>query len=53
MFTKKLIKILRQFNEWKRHLWMNACMHDYAKEHGKHGEVKSTKLELKGNNAIW
>jgi len=19
---------------------MNACMHDYSKEHGKHGEVK-------------
>ena len=24
---------------------MNACMHDYAKEHGIHGEVKSIMLE--------
>jgi len=26
---------------------MNACMHDYAKEHRIHGEVKSTMLESK------
>jgi len=24
---------------------MNACMHDYAKEHGKHGEVKVHTME--------
>jgi len=31
---------------------MNACMHDYAKEHGKHGEVKFHNVGVKGNNAI-
>jgi len=32
---------------------MNACMHDYAKKHGKNKEIKSTIMEFKSNNAIW
>ena len=28
---------------------MEACMHDYAKEHGKHDEVKSNMMELRVN----
>jgi len=28
---------------------MNACMHDYAKVHGKHRVVESIMLELRGN----
>jgi len=32
---------------------MNACMHDNAKEHGIHGEVKFHNVGVKGNNAIW
>jgi len=28
------------FNEKKVFLWMDACMHDYAKEYRKHGVVK-------------
>jgi len=28
---------------------MNACMHDYAKEHIKYGEVKSIMLESRVN----
>jgi len=28
---------------------MNACMHDYAKEHRKHGEVKSNMMESRLN----
>jgi len=31
---------------------MNACMHDYAKEHRKHGEVKSTVLEFRVNTTF-
>jgi len=36
------------FDEWKKFSWMNACMHDYAKEQRIHGGVKSTMLEFKG-----
>ena len=33
---------------------MNACMHDYAKEHRNriHGEVKSTMLESRVNTSF-
>jgi len=30
---------------------MNACMHDYAKEHRKHGEVKSNMMESRVNTS--
>jgi len=31
---------------------MNACMHDYAKEHRKHGVVKSLMLESRVNTPL-
>jgi len=30
---------------------MNACMHDYAKVHRKHGVVRSIMLELRGSKS--
>jgi len=32
---------------------MNACMHDYAKEHKEHDEVKFHNVGVKGKCAIW
>ena len=50
MFTKNLYKSFDVLMEKKvAYEWM----HDYAKEHRKHGEVKSTIVGVKGNNVIW
>jgi len=49
MFTKKKTCLSPSILDGKNCLRMNACMHDYAKERRKHGEVKSIMLESRVN----